>query len=586
MPVVEPPLGGPLGRSRGKLSASALTTFLRCPHQWFYAYQIGLSSPTTPSQLIGTLVEDALCKLLMNHPPRCSTLQDLELWAIGKIESLAKQAYDQGEQEWSEVNDQALGLSWEPSILESFEHMLSNGLKLFLHEVRLCFDLNGGPYLDQRRQGNSIFEIREPTLGRPPQFPVPSKINDMKLRTWTAIHEPVWEMCGSPITWHEAWECARPWFKDPRVHQPQRLYHPEGWASGELDMVFRYDGSIKIVDLKAGSPSSPFAVSLEPQLQFYAWLWQEIFDENVSHLAGWYLSAGETKEFEPINRSEQATMRVFYSDIQRQMLTYCAGSAIFPLQHENACDGSVAGCSWCTLVSVHHDQRRIESTWLKVQAPDDIASPYVPLSGIADRVNVHGTLTGKWGPLPNHFGEYVHGAVLVAGDKHVVVEETEPDAFSGLRECEEGDVFIFDALPGVWRDQPRLYLDESSSIQLNHEANFKDTSEFTRLGLLRTRANVKGVVLSTRVRHGTRLDGKPWSMQSLVIWDGSHLAEVVAFGSSITQQLATIQIGHVLMIIGAEIGWRNGLLQLRIDHRKTRISIVETIDEASKRVTD
>ena len=54
------------------------------------------------------------------------------------------------------------------------------------------------------------------------------------------------------IRWDEAWEIARPWFKDPRVHQPQRMFHPDGWAAGELDLVLRWDGRIRLVDIKSG----------------------------------------------------------------------------------------------------------------------------------------------------------------------------------------------------------------------------------------------------------------------------------------------------------------------------------------------
>ena len=69
MPVGQPPLGGPLGRSRNRLSASALTTYLRCEKQWFLAYQVGLHGPLRPSQVAGIVLEDALCELFMMHPP-------------------------------------------------------------------------------------------------------------------------------------------------------------------------------------------------------------------------------------------------------------------------------------------------------------------------------------------------------------------------------------------------------------------------------------------------------------------------------------------------------------------------------------
>lgn len=68
MPVGLPPKGGPMGRTRGRLSASALTTYLRCPRQWLLGYQVGLQGPTRPSQILGIVLEEAFCDVLMMHP--------------------------------------------------------------------------------------------------------------------------------------------------------------------------------------------------------------------------------------------------------------------------------------------------------------------------------------------------------------------------------------------------------------------------------------------------------------------------------------------------------------------------------------
>jgi len=60
-------------------------------------------------------------------------------------------------------------------------------------------------------------------------------------------------------------------------------------------------------------------------------------------------------------------------------------------------------------------------------------------------------------------------------------------------------------------------------------------------------------------------------MVSFMLWDGSHIAEVVAFGSSISQRLLNVRPGDSVSMTGAELGWRSGVLQLRIDNRKTRL---------------
>ena len=144
-------------------------------------------------------------------------------------------------------------------------------------------------------------------------------------------------------------------------------------------------------------------------------------------------------------------------------------------------------------------------------------------------------------------------------------------AFPSLHDSLEREVVLFDALPGVWRDQARLYVHGSSRLVIRSEIENEDMPTLTRLGLLRTRANVKGHVLSARRRSGVRLDGKPWSMVSLMLWDGQHIAEVVAFGASINQRLLALRPGDGLAMTGVELGWRSGILQLRIDNRKTRL---------------
>ena len=60
-------------------------------------------------------------------------------------------------------------------------------------------------------------------------------------------------------------------------------------------------------------------------------------------------------------------------------------------------------------------------------------------------------------------------------------------------------------------------------------------------------------------------------MLAFHLWDGSHVVEVVAFGSAINERLLGLQPGERIRLIGAELGWRAGLVQLRIDVRKTRI---------------
>ncbi len=574
MPVGQPPLGGPLGRSRNRLSASALTTYLRCEKQWFLAYQVGLHGPLRPSQVAGIVLEDALCELFMMHPPLLHSEQELLDWVEPHIETQAKKAHDDGRKDWDDSLWIEDGASWDDVALETFVDRIRGGFLLFLEEVKRCFEENGGPYLETRRSGGQPFSVPEPSWGTIPVFPRSEKVPDIDLRQWDIEQSPTWSNQGEPVTWNEAWECARPWVKDPRVHQPQRLYSPDGWASGELDLVLRWDGTIRIVDIKSGSSESSFAASLEHQLRFYSWLWSQTHDgELVDGMEGWYLSGPERVQYAPPDEVEIESLTAFYMEQHHAMQSLAEGVVAFPTSPKSACSGEAAGCFWCQVSRSESSEWNLHDSlqWISELSLPAISSPYAPLSSIQGRVSVKGTLSGAWGPLPNHFSEPVLGAVLVGGTQHIALEESEPGSFPTLHQIEQKNVLVHNALPGVWRDQPRLYVDKGTEIIPIEDVEDGDPIEVTRLGLLRTRANVKGYVLSIRRRSGRRIDGKPWSMVAFMLWDGTHVAEVVAFGNSINQRILNLKPGSLVAMTGVEIGWRSGLLQLRIDSRKTRM---------------
>ena len=209
MPVGLPPRGGPLGRTRGRISASALTTYLRCPKQWLFAYQIGLQGPTRPSQILGVVLEDALCELLMMHPPEVSSFEELKAWATSHVSAVAQQAMATGQKMWHDVLWKSSEDAWSEVDVTSLEERLQGGLGLFFEEVKACFTHDGGPYLQLRRTGQQPFSVPEPAQGTVPVFPLPDKVRDVEKRAWSSSTQPTWSPADAPITWHEAWECAR-----------------------------------------------------------------------------------------------------------------------------------------------------------------------------------------------------------------------------------------------------------------------------------------------------------------------------------------------------------------------------------------
>ena len=583
MPFGKPPLGGPLGKSRSRLSASGLTTFLRCKRQWFLNSKLGLSSPLNTSQVLGIVIEEAFCEILMKRPKSIESLIELKHWCYGFVDEYASKAMSNGKNLWDQGVWHEEGNTWEMVEKESIEYRLKCGLDLFLQEVKSCFESDGGPYLQKFRNQEQVFQIPSPAWGEEPIFPVPDKVNNFVLRKWALDEQIAWRKNEENVSWCEAWEIARPWVKDPRVHQPQRLFHPDGWAAGELDLVLRWDGRTRIIDIKSGNSGSKFAPSLIHQLRFYSWLWKETHDgKKVDGLEGWYLDGGERVCYEVPSDDEYDSMAIEFKEIHSEMQNSGEGPVSFPSPVPSDCSRETPGCYWCSVSrdsnGVWKNEEIVESVTGCLNM--EVSLPFEKLNMIPSRVTVKGKFTGSWGPLPNHFSEPVLGAMLSSGGMQITIEESEPGVFPNLHNCHNGEVVIIDALPGVWRGNSRLYVDSKTKILEYTEAenylksnNIELSESITRLGLLRTRANAEGFVISVRKRKGVRLDGKPWTMLNLYIWDGDNVVEVVAFGSSINSQLESIKKGQKIGLIGAEIGWRAGLPQLRIDSRNTRITI-------------
>ena len=576
MPFGTPPSGGPLSRTRRRISASSLTKYLRCPKQFFLSNKLGLSSPKSISQILGIVLEDSLCSILMRRPVSINSLESLRDWCFNLADDEAKNCFELGRENWESSIWQNPQQSWNDVEIDELARKIKNGLSLFLEEVENCYNSNGGPYLEKFRKGESPFKIPSPAWGEEPIFPIADKVRNFGMRTWAEDESINWEEDGQPVTWNEAWEIARPWVKDPRVHQPQRLFHPDGWAAGELDLVLRWDGKIRIVDIKSGNPSSKFAESLKHQLNFYAWLWRETQQgQTVDGIEGWYLDDKTRILHEVLSDDELIVLGEMYKKTHREMLDLGEGPVKFPDDYPAPCTKS-AGCFWCSFGQNDPEQ---ESEYLKQLENTEIviSPPSQKIGDIQSRVNISGTFTGQWGPLPNHYAEPVLGAMVSVSGTNITIEESEPNAFPSLHDFSDGEVIIVDALPGVWRGNPRLYLDNKSKIisQKSVENEKLKDYQMTRIGLMRTRANVEGVIVSIDKRSGVKLDEKPWSMLNMHIWDGNHVAEVVAFGSSITTQMLETRPGDKVKIVSAELGWRSGLPQLRIDQRSTRFTKLE-----------
>ena len=564
MPVTTPPVGGPLGRSRRRLSGSAYSTWRRCPTEWRITRGLGLGSPTSPSQVLGHVLEDGVIRLIMRHAPAGADRVTLLAWLTACAQEEAHLVREEGLRRWDALPWRR---EWEtpgwPFTVEDLTSRLMSAVDLMMVEVDRCIEVGGGPYLDAMRTGERIFEVPAPCDGARPEHPLPDRwpphLDEAPKAPFAGWKEP-----GADLDHAEAWEVVRPWVKDPRIGQPQRMFHPEGWAAGELDLVLRWDGTTRLVDLKSGDGGGPYGASLHDQMRFYGWLWEACFGSAPDGIEGWYLNGGLRAPVEPFPDHDGATSAL--EAVALAMAEGSEGAMAWPLTGEATCDRP--GCRWCALSTDEGVQALLHDRCDGRAVVPSIAPPFEALANIPHRVNVRGTLDGRWGPLPNHFGEPVLGAALTSGRAHVALEESQPGAAPGLHDVNTGPVLVRGALPGAWRGAPRLNADAGTTF---HEDD--PDAEITRLGMLRTRANVSALVISIGRGNGIRLDGRPWSMGTLHIFDGSRVIEVAMFGSTLTDRILAIRPGDHINLTGAELGWREGMPQLRIDARSTRVDV-------------
>jgi hypothetical protein len=604
MPYVKPPLGGPIGRSRMRLSASSLISWERGKRDWFLKYKIALKTPKNPEMILGIIVEEAVIGLMMESPscehipeksiwaswvneieyiatkkaPEINSITDLKNWINKKIPDAARVVWDEGKTKWESSIYKRDDRKWEDVTVELIENMLVGGIDLFLEEVSQCFENKGGPHLEKWRENGDPFPIPAPCWHQDPKHPIPEKvpkhldsqyINKENFETPFSNH-------GDPNL-KEIWEIARPWAKDPRVWQPQRLYHQEGWASGEMDLMLRWEEKVKIVDIKASDGKSKYAVGLPIQLRFYGWLIQEIkrisgLEFGLSGLEGWYLKVPFRKIVDVIHPSELPNETNKLKKIWKEQQKMDRRYSKCPIEGEF----SLLSTELDSILPERWKDQNLKAICKNLE-PEP---PFSKILSIPDRLNVKGYISGKWGPLSNHFGELVHGALLSnskGGTVNLSLEESQPNSHLKLSNLDDGEYVIIDAMPGIWRDMVRLYVDENSKIISIEEYNNKNNIEFTRLGRISTKTDIQGLVISRSKNKGKRLDGRPWAMESCHLWDGEAIIELVAFGSAIGGKFSSIICGDLIKVRGAELGWRNGIPQLRLNPRKTKFDIIEKL---------
>ena len=164
--------------------------------------------------------------------------------------------------------------------------------------------------------------------------------------------------------------------------------------------------------------------------------------------------------------------------------------------------------------------------------------------------------------MENSYGEIVRVATLRAGNTMITIEETEEGVVNPNTWV--GEIGIVNANPGVFRGRAHLFLDQKSEL-----IELEDNEDWVRLGLIPTRATVAGEVVSMGKNQGISSNGRPWTIRTLHIWDGTGVVEIAAFGSNRSRTFESMTVGDRLIIRHGELGWREGNPQIQIGKQTT-----------------
>ena len=328
-----------------RLSASQVNTWKACPRLWYYEKVRRFVMPQIPILFVGRAVEEAICKTLKETPaliveaapadiyaetpldangrpdreykqrwpaeqllvlPESKWPMDidsLQHWANQRVRSHLAVCLEDMRVEWFK-HDRKAG-DWDEDVdVERCSKMALNGIKMHMSEVKACLESVSDEELNSWRKGSRDY------------WPAPDG------RSYAMDGHPL-AQTGS-ISLIEAWEIARPWFVDPDAKPfMMNAVHPEHWFQGEYDLVYRWGGQNKIVDIKASLGNSDRSGDYVEQMRMYAYLWWSTHNkQRIDALEIWYLAADAIKTIDVPSDQELETigeeLKALWSELREE----------------------------------------------------------------------------------------------------------------------------------------------------------------------------------------------------------------------------------------------------------------------------
>ena len=592
-----------------RLSASQVNSFQSCPRLWFYEKNLHFKFPQVPVLFVGRAVEDAFCRMLRESPGLISSnashdtisriplddngqpdrnsdevwpsqrilplpdkllpksISEIRDWAISRIDAHLPVSLEEMRVEWNK--DERKAGDWSDVDPNYCREMCINGIDMHLKELESCMENIDENTLKFWRNGH-----RE-------EWPSPDGFGFSLEGTHPLAN-------NSKITLLEAWEISRPWFVDPdAANFSLNAIHPDFWFQGEYDLVYRWNGKIKIVDLKASLGKGDRSGDYVKQLRMYAMLWWVTHEkkELVSDLEVWYLGANKVKIIDNPTESELEEMEKELNLLWKELKSVDISIENFPPSpspvrgfleggvktdppSEKRCDR----CDWSKICpggsgndefpahksfTVPGNITPIEVT--PINDLDPRLTIVCDVFSVFDSKNKRPSITISQGKSM--------AKIDILVDKHQDGQRPWPEQIS------KGDrIMIENAVVTVnWKGELVLKIDPLGMISKTQ----KEIVEHSDLMEFRARWNVVGKMIYKFDKKGVGRNGKQWHRKGIMIMDPSGSMKISGWANDWGSQYDMSQMGDLVLIANTGIdAWAT---QVRGDiSRNSKIQIISS----------
>ena len=599
-----------------RLSASQVNTYRSCPRLWYYEKVLRFRMPQIPVLFVGRAVEEAVCRVLRESPAlihasapadahdpapldeqglpdrsvrdgwpsqRLLPLAEKDIpdskpalldWAMSRCEKHLPVALERVRLEWE--SDERRAGEWSTVDPNRCLEMTKAGLKFHIEEVERCFLAKGGPKIDKWRNGD------RPFWPAPDGFAIESFPKGHPFAT------------SGAVTWLECWEISRPWFVDPDAAKfSMNAIHPEHWFQGEYDLVYSWDGTVSIVDLKASLGANDRSGDYVHQLQMYAMLWYITHErkEAVHSLQIWYLGHPSIKDIElpttdGLNLMEEE-LRTMWVNLKQEKPTrddcppepapmrgFSPGGKPKQAPKMVRCDR----CDWSEVCPAGEgsDEPVLEESlqlagFSGMTRIDTIGSLNPRASIRGELFSVSLSIGDKPPKLLLQQGHYFANINIISHD-HKDGGKTWPNSLK------KGDqVLVEDAIFSTnWKGEIVLKIDPFARVILDDSP----LDESHDLMAYNARRNVGGRVVYTYQKSGVGRNGKTWRRRGLMLMDHTGAMKIEGWFDDWNNQYEMVETGDVVVL--ANIGLDAWATETRGDYsRQSRLQIIDRVERST-----